>query len=479
MHRVYFDSNIFRILKSSHPSYNNDLFLACEEIKQKLLFCFSDAHLDDLKNSVQPYLSEDLALIEKFVGDNYFTYRYFGEKGLQVYLATPSTAFAEKNYVSITREDESLTLEKIFSDLGDDPEIQILNNTVKTLLNIPISAFGYSPSSNASDEKWQEEINKFLPDLTKETSLGEVIDKVIPFSFQLLQNKEKVSELRRLGLSYLNRETYSFEKWKFGFDEKFKDSPFGKSFLETLDSILPSNQENDFHKKFTHAYVMLELLGVTKETKSGGGLKKFTLDSLHRDAEHAYFASYCDFLVTDDRGLQIKAYILYHLFDIQTQVLSSKEFVNLKFQFNQQEESGGRFFTSLKHDLTNSFQLFEKRDILSGDIIRTFITSHNYFNYFNRLQEISSDTDKTWVLFCDRSDYANFFLYREIELLVGKLINTFGNDDELKGVFNLDEINNNEAPIRYWTIGNFKIFLEESDIARGNFLCLVIKKINS
>ena len=60
MMRIYCDSNIYRYLNSAHPSHSAELLNLFEILKDKILFTFSDAHLDDLKDSVKEYAEKDL-----------------------------------------------------------------------------------------------------------------------------------------------------------------------------------------------------------------------------------------------------------------------------------------------------------------------------------------------------------------------------------------------------------------------------------
>jgi hypothetical protein len=62
MIRAYLDSNIFQVIKESHPYHQPGLRVAIDNLKDKLLYCFSDAHLADLKNSEKPIGISTLSL---------------------------------------------------------------------------------------------------------------------------------------------------------------------------------------------------------------------------------------------------------------------------------------------------------------------------------------------------------------------------------------------------------------------------------
>ena len=68
-------------------------------MKDKILFTFfSDAHLDDLKDSVKEYAEKDLGLMGTYVKDNYFLHDLIKDKGTGPYLVTPLEAFQGKDY---------------------------------------------------------------------------------------------------------------------------------------------------------------------------------------------------------------------------------------------------------------------------------------------------------------------------------------------------------------------------------------------
>jgi hypothetical protein len=154
---------------------------------------------------------------------------------------------------------------------------------------------------------------------------------------------------------------------------------------------------------------------------------------------HAYYASFCDYLVTDDKGLQAKAHIMYQLFDIPAKVLSTQDFVNMRSQLIGQEETADRFTESMKYDMKHAFMIRDMYLFKSDSQITTFKATHNYFNYFNRFQ-IIRDRDTTSVVFyCERLGHGNFVMYREIELLISKLLKVFGPDMEGKRSYTFAE----------------------------------------
>ena len=475
MLRVYFDSNIFRALKVGRQ-YNKDLFETVNNLKNKLLFIFSDAHLDDIRNSSEEHRNNDLVLMEDYVKDNYFYYDPI-KKQFQCLLATPQEAFDGKDYQAYNNAlANPFDFENLFNDLEGFPEGKILKSIFDLYLSIPISLISNTHDLSELDEKHQQFINKIIPNYNPLMSLKELMKNMSPFTSSLLQDEKQFTELRKYVAEYMDRDLYSFEKWGANFNEKLKETSIGRSFTDLIDSMLTDKQENDFQLKFTYAYTLLEIYNITQERNSKG-IKKFNMSSLNTDASHTYFGSFCDYIVSNDKGLQVKANIVYQMFGFKTKVLSPKDFVNLGHLLLGQEETFSTFSSSFEYDLENGFLLKENKSIESGIQTLEFKTGHYYFNYFNRIQIITENGLTIYAFYCDRESHGNFFMYREIEILVRKMNLVFGVDDELRGEYDFKENAKWETgeTIRKWTISNLCFSLTTSNKSFGNFIVFMIQ----
>lgn len=475
MLRVYCDSNIYRYLNPLHPSHNSDLLSFFKCLKDKMLFTFSDAHLDDLKDSVMEYAEKDLLLMGEYVKDNYFMHDFISKKRTSPYLATPLEAFKNKNYEAYRNVLENpFDLDSLFKEFDDIPMGPMIKNLVKKIYDAPISIFG--TANKELTPRDQELMRKFSPNYHDTMTLNELMNDMWPYSKSLLFDKNEFTQLRRYIASYINRDDFSFEEWGMMFNDKFKESPLKKTFLETVDDMLTEAQKENFYDRFNKAYTMLELYNVTRE-KKGKSLKKFSMESLNTDAAHAWYASFSDYLVTDDKGLQIKATIIYQLFNIPTKVLSSKDFLNHKSILLGSEETLQSLMASLRYDLKHGFQLYDRFDPFTNETVRTYKASHPYFNYFNCYQVISSKENLVIAFYCDRNSHASFFMFREIELLVSKLNSMLGRDNDSRGNYTMDEAGkyNDGEHVRLWFIDKIKFRLTQAFMKWGGTLCLSIE----
>jgi hypothetical protein len=477
--RIYCDSNIFRIIKPSHPYYKDELCRCLNDVKDKFLFIFSEAHLDDLSHSEESFRNEDLGFMEKYVRDNYFTSNHVKNKEFETFLLTPVKAYATKDYAAAKRALRNpFDIDSLFEGLGDSPELKLAGDLMKAAFDLPVASLGNTIDTSDMDEKQKALFDKIMPGYTPSMSIKDFMRSISPYSAALLQDEKEVSSLRKYIAEYMNRDEYSFEKWGLAFNERMKETVIGKSYLEMVDGLLLDRQKNDFYLCFSYAYANLEMFNITQEQKSSGGLKKFDFESLNTDGLHAYYGSFCDYLVTDDKGLQVKANIVYQLFGFRTKVLSSVDFINMRSILMGQEEDFKKFVQSLSYDLKHSFQINSGTNIKSGDKVSNFKTTHPYFNFFNRMKIIQDKSNITVALFCERGAlHGNFYLYREIELLVNKMLVSFGPDDKNKGVYDLTENNNltDGYSIREWIKGEMFFSLRCShERSRGHFIALAV-----
>jgi hypothetical protein len=476
MHRIYCDSNIFRRLKEEHPYFDVELLKVSSDLKNVLLFIYSDAHLDDLKESIDKgKTNRDLQIIEEYCKDNYFSYDYTSKtEGLQIFLASPLEAYYNKDYKTAKKiASEEFKVEDLYSDLSNSPEGILLNSLLKSIFDLPINLFGQTLDLSSLDQKSRDFYQKLNPNYSESMTLGEFINDTKSYTSKLLYDKAEFTEIRRFCIAYLESNDFSFKTHGFEFDSLLQNSHLNKSFSGILDSTIIESKKNDEQYKFTYAYILLETLGIVQERTSKNKLKKSTFDSMHRDALHCFYASYCDYLVTDDKGLQVKAYILYHLFGIKTQIFSSQDFINNRTLWLGNEETYSLLTKSLAYDLSHAFQIFENTSLNDGYKLKEYKTSHSFFNYFNRIQIVSNQAP-IYALYCRREAGRNFYLYREIELILNKLLKIFGIDQSNKGPLEKKEFENlaNNEVIRNWFIDDFKFELGTSSTKSGNFIVL-------
>ncbi|MEL1206236.1 hypothetical protein, partial [Staphylococcus epidermidis] len=82
-----------------------------------------------------------------------------------------------------------------------------------------------------------------------------------------------------------------------------------------MEQVFASVGHYNDYDKFGMFYNSLELYNVTKDKRLRDTQN---LNSINTDSNHAWFASFTDYLVTNDKGMAAKAYIAYKYFGINT-----------------------------------------------------------------------------------------------------------------------------------------------------------------
>jgi hypothetical protein len=78
------------------------------------------------------------------------------------------------------------------------------------------------------------------------------------------------------------------------------------------------------------------------------------------------------FLVTDDRGLRLKASIVYSLYNLPTKVLSIQEFIDYAPLFLNNEEASSKFSEWFNYDLEHNLQLSNHPNVISNTSLNVF-----------------------------------------------------------------------------------------------------------
>lgn len=461
MLRIYCDKNIFSLIKENKPSFKPDLKRVLEELKDNMIFVYSYAHHQDLANSKKEYWDEDLAILETYVKDHYLDYNAI-KKFTEFYLVKPIQSFYDIDFeAGKTVINDTLNfLKDTFSSLDSDTG-KSFGDIFNKILQTPIPGFD---NENLKDEKEKEWANKIFPSENNST-LGDFIDQMYTFGSKLLTDRNEVKEIKKMMEEYVNSDSYSFEKWQDDFNEKFKDHFQGRSFTDLMEQVFNSVEHYNDYDKFGMFYNSLELYNVTKDKRLRDTQN---LNSINTDANHAWFASFTDYLVTHDKGMAAKAYITYKYFKIDTKILLTQEFINYRtILLNQEEFNVRKFLETLKYEESNSLVLRKNKDI-NSTILKP---QHKFFNYFNRI----SFSNKKITLYCQRHKNANFIIYPEIKILVSKLIKLFGVDTHNKGFYDLDkEINIESDYIREWNFDDVSIQFGEGYNNGGQCLLLDI-----
>lgn len=309
---VYFDTNILTRLRSS-DQYTK-IFEIINNKSLNYTYVFSQAHILDLKNDPTDEKLKDFTFIESLIGKNY----------LCKYYNTPVKLYSTSPYEAFKAEVENESLIKFdYSLFENQPQIRKkLDELKETLKTFDISKADLSVLPEA-----MQSYLKNLAELKNDFSLAKLAKGQFIFQEKIERDSSEYKKLRKIikdnkGLIF-NDEDASIKNNNI--DEIFFKSSFKKRFLDYIDSIITINLSTDeerMYHRFIMAYNILNSMGIDSEIN-----KKAKFRNTFNDSMHAYYASYCDFLVSDDQGMIEKAKIVYSVFGIVTKVMNPEEFI--------------------------------------------------------------------------------------------------------------------------------------------------------
>lgn len=434
MLRIYCDKNIYSSIKPGKNNFIPQLKQLMDGLQGKMVFTYSTAHHDDLANSDKSYWDEDLVLMEKYVEDNYFYYNPI-TKNTEIYLARPRESFYDMDHVKET--DIEQIVENLFDDL-DEPFSNLFKSLMNNILNLKLPDIGETLKTEKDRELFKKYEQSF-PEKNRNT-----LKDFFQWGSKLLTEKEEVKKLKKMMEEYSSSDNYSFERWADNYDEKFSEVFNGETFTGMMENIFNAVDGYNDYDKFKLFFGSLDTFNITKDKPLR---KTQALSSNLTDADHAWYASFSDFLVTNDKGLAMKAHIAYNYFNIKTKILTIKEFLAERMNFQQQEEKSiERFQDALIYELENGL-IFKK--IEGFEVLQCHSP---IFNYFNRILY----KENSIVLFCERINNSGQIMLKEIKVLIDKLFELFGFDEKTRGRYTIKKAEVNET-CRVWKLDGLTI----------------------
>lgn len=472
MRRIYFDSNVYRDLKKD-PS----LLERIKNKKDHLLFFFSHAHLLDLNEDESEKKFDDLNFMENLVDDNYLSLPY-KEPNVNFQKASPRIAFDGigtgykidpgmfdlNELLNLHEEDQTPEIKKAMDDFEN-----LLGSTMKFNLKSNIEEH-----QKGQEEMWQ----KLIPDIKDEYTYKEWME-IVPQLLNNLQNSGLYKEIRKYSLENLQlSQKFNIDIEKFSFDEDLKDTPIQKSFMELVEQSLTYNDSKEQHEYlfFITAFNLLNILGIDKEKN-----KKAVFVNTINDAQHSYYASHCEFLVSKDEGFNLKSRVLYRLLGIETKVMDLNEFDKMLPAISGVNDTDLiNYIKFLSHELQHSLIVSESYDFKEEkNVINHKLNNHHfdYFNYFNAID--FEEKGYRYLLYSFVDNYSTFTSYIEYEFVTNKVSKLFGVDDNGRLTFSdidLEEIKINKWIGRQWKFDNVTYYLSNKSFNRGlTFLIHIYK----
>ncbi|MFZ4401555.1 MAG: hypothetical protein ACOYO1_16095 [Bacteroidales bacterium] len=426
--RIYLDNCVFQDLKNE---LNKNLLDSIIKSKGELIYCFSEAHIQDLSRDKKDYKFSDMSFMEAIVDDNCFFY----EKQFLVEHYTPLYYYNRFDWTNVSSANKSI---KSFVESN-----YVFGGLLKSLFSaIPLNLKDLIPQNQMPADMPQDMIDMLLTP----SNLYELMLIMTEYSDSLTVEQKKFKEQ----LQYLHKNQLTQNLNLIGIEgydgEKITDI---KKFRNSYANYFLKNTKGKYrYDLFLDMYNGLELFGFVP-----GKPKKQKMINMINDGRHAFFGGFCDIVVSKDEDFINKAKFMYNLHEIQVQVYNISEFSEF---VETQNKRDNKHFIDLIEDLDNEKNLSNVMYEIEED--NQFATYRKlnctYWGYFNVLINHSNGN----VYFTkDTTNFMKGTLIKEIEFCVNQLFQELGKDIRLRGQWETNELKKDQEKEwhgRTWIINN-------------------------
>jgi hypothetical protein len=315
MIRLYLDSNVFRNLISKEEFRNISDIIHTR--REDILCFFSSSHLSDLQNDPSEKKLEDLNFMSTIVDMNYLRVDPAGT--ITSVLITPLEAFEDLHPHTQPNLEYLLDIENLYPEVATiDPQ---LLRQFNELLNTPLGFEMNGETPNLLKEMFGE----FIPFNKADSTVKDWIRGITKLSEGYFEDRTVYKNVRNLLLEKVKNNFLPSANTTHS--EEYLENPENKSFFIKFvwDALNPDGKKKvTFFDFFVNAYLNLDLLGINKEKS-----KTINFNSMLNDASHAYFATFCDYLVSSDKAFIKKSKTLYRLLGFETEIISTDKLFNV------------------------------------------------------------------------------------------------------------------------------------------------------
>lgn len=399
MLKIYLDWNIITHLKDEQ---NSDLFAFLLENKNKFIFPYSKAHIKDLlvsKDANNNYYEQDFQLLAEICEhhllehehniNNPYPYKCYPKDYLEIKnaeLELFSSGFSKCTFYKFLDEN-GLNPDYFMSILKKEKiepfVIPLINKTIGNLADLFSLMFEYGPTL-FNDKKTPKQIQSYIQTTTNDSQ------------YRKIQGSNSTNIFKVLDAALFPQTN--------------------KNFVELIENPIAERSKSNL-ELFTSLYLTLNLSGFFSD-------KNRNLQNIYTDSEHAYYASSCDFFVSNDSRLREKTDAIYRQYNIQTKIISSDELITI-----MTEELTHSY--DIKHMFTHDLPIY-------GEPIRTEGENNVYkqlpyrflgiFNYCINLR--IPDTNNRTGVFRIVIPPRSFVFYTELERFFELIISIISEEEQ-------------------------------------------------
>lgn len=328
VNNFYIDTQTVNYMRKDSFPRANDLKKLITKIPPVYKLYYSSAHLGDYLKDVSDYKDQDL--------------RFMGEIGMFHYLAydpNKRLCFQQERHpidvfynARLTQEQASLEYQKNRKPKIDKLLLNLYDWFKETLIE-------YEKDNSFLSRLDIRDANTFLA-LMREVKLDSktitrelfVENSERHWKQEIFTLPEKDASRLVLSMSLAQSDLMGYKEEQFDLRQpNIADQVVNSEFKRNIKSYIEESMYAkglDFNKNydeltlFMNSYGAFQMLGIEVDTA-----KKFNIYSTREDAGHCYFASMCNYLITEDDGLYRRAKILYGVLGVTTKVFRINEFL--------------------------------------------------------------------------------------------------------------------------------------------------------
>ncbi|MBR5159821.1 MAG: hypothetical protein IKW84_09620 [Bacteroidaceae bacterium] len=399
MKRIYLDWGVISNLKKPEYAEVRDFLLTH---KDSLFFVYSPAHFEDaMRSEGDERLLQDIKMLESLVDNHYIAYI---QNETSPFLLTPTEYYSENKG---RKNDVIPDYSDVLSSISKD--IPVFGGLLETLLNMPFPI----PEAARSYDLF----NKILPGIPETPTLNDVLHSSAIFMNNMMFNKEYYKDYRSSIWSAGLKLEPNAGKWEAkdvvpNITAYLKALGVDKTFEEFVLMGLGNKDKDDKYQFFIAAYNILDLIGykADKLPKAGNAM-----NSVNTDAQHAYYAAFCDYFIAQDTHLADKTQALYSEFKISTKVITPSEAIHE--------------LTEVRYDdlgLLMQEQLKEDNIVEREDGAVAYKLSYPFLGLFTHCV-VYEQQDGTLLEFkLVFKNYSNFIFYEEAGRMIDAVSDYFG-----------------------------------------------------
>lgn len=399
MLKIYLDWNIITHLKDEQ---NSDLFAFLLENKNKFIFPYSKAHIKDLlvsKDANNNYYEQDFQLLAEICEhhllehehniNNPYPYKCYPKDYLEIKnaeLELFSSGFSKCTFYKFLDEN-GLNLDYFMSILKKEKiepfVIPLINKTIGNLADLFSLMFEYGPTL-FNDKKTPKQIQSYIQTTTNDSQ------------YRKIQGSNSTNIFKELDAAVFPQTN--------------------KNFVELIENPIAERSKSNL-ELFTSLYLTLNLSGFFSD-------KNRNLQNIYTDSEHAYYASSCDFFVSNDSRLREKTDAIYRQYNIQTKIISSEELITI-----MTEELTHSY--DIKHMFTHDLPIYGEPIRTEGENNVYKQLPYRFWGIFNycinlRIPDSNNRTGVFRIVIPSRS----FVFYTELERFFELIISIISEEEQ-------------------------------------------------